>query len=142
MGRLCNMFILGNGSALQHVHPRQWVMLRLQKMLPCAGPAVSCATGLAVVLGEAPPSPPYPCQQINKCTVLGWSVTRLEEYGWHEANIITLTDIRSLPANQQNSARLVNNNNRELIECFWNLKVLYNLKKKMHCTNTHNYTNQ
>ena len=86
------MFILGNGSDLQHGHPRQWVMLRLQKTLPCAGPAVSCATGLAVVWGEAPPSPPYPCQQINKGTVLRWSVMRLEEHSWHEANMITLTD--------------------------------------------------
>ena len=34
-----------------------------------------------------------------------------------------------------------NNNHRELIERFWNLKALYNLKKNIQCTNTHNYTN-
>ena len=35
-----------------------------------------------------------------------------------------------------------NNNNRELTECFWNLKVLYNLKKNIQHADTHNYTNQ
>ena len=35
-----------------------------------------------------------------------------------------------------------NNNNRELIERFRNLKTLYNLKKNIQCTNTHNYTGQ
>ena len=35
-----------------------------------------------------------------------------------------------------------NNNNRELIQCFQNLKTLYNLKKNIRCTNTHDYTNQ
>ena len=35
-----------------------------------------------------------------------------------------------------------NNNNSELIECFWKIKVLYNLKKNIQCTNTHNYANQ
>ena len=35
-----------------------------------------------------------------------------------------------------------NNNNRELKEHFQNLKALYNLKKNMQCTDTHNYTNQ
>ena len=35
-----------------------------------------------------------------------------------------------------------NNNNTELIERFRNLKALYNLKKNIHCTHTHNYTNQ
>ena len=34
-----------------------------------------------------------------------------------------------------------NNNHREFIERFWNLKALYNLKKNIQCTNTHNYTN-
>ena len=33
------------------------------------------------------------------------------------------------------------NNNKALIERFQNLKVLYNLKKNIQCTNTHNYTN-
>ena len=35
-----------------------------------------------------------------------------------------------------------NNNNGELIERFQNLKALYNLKKNIQCTNTHNYANQ
>ena len=35
-----------------------------------------------------------------------------------------------------------NNNNRELIERFWKLKALYNLKKNIQCADTHNYTNQ
>ena len=42
-----------------------------------------------------------------------------------------------------------NNNYREFIEHFWNIKALYNLKKRRKkekkkekkCTNTHNYTN-
>ena len=34
------------------------------------------------------------------------------------------------------------NNDRELTERFRNLKAIYNLKKNIHCTNTHNYTNQ
>ena len=33
-----------------------------------------------------------------------------------------------------------NNYNRELIDRFQNLKALYNVKKNIHCTNTHNYT--
>ena len=40
----------------------------------------------------------------------------------------------------RNKAHVYNNNNRELIERFWNLKALYNLKKNIQCTNTHNYT--
>ena len=36
----------------------------------------------------------------------------------------------------------VYNNNRELIERLQILKVLYNLKKNIQCTNTHNYSNQ
>ena len=35
-----------------------------------------------------------------------------------------------------------NNNNRELTERFRNLKALFDLKKNIQCTNTHNYTNQ
>ena len=35
-----------------------------------------------------------------------------------------------------------NNNNRELTERFQNLKALYNVKKNIQCTNTHNCTNQ
>ena len=35
-----------------------------------------------------------------------------------------------------------NNNIRELIERFRKLKALNNLKKNIHCANTHNYTNQ
>ena len=35
-----------------------------------------------------------------------------------------------------------NNNKRELIERVRYLKALYNLKKNIQCTNTHNYTNQ
>ena len=38
--------------------------------------------------------------------------------------------------------KFINNNNRELIEHFQNLKALYNFKKNIQCTNTHNYTNQ
>ena len=37
--------------------------------------------------------------------------------------------------------RRILTNNRELIECFQNLKVLYNLKRNIQCTVTHNYTN-
>ena len=36
---------------------------------------------------------------------------------------------------------LVENNNRELIERFWKLKALYNLKKNIQCANTHDYVN-
>ena len=33
-------------------------------------------------------------------------------------------------------------NNRELIERFWKLKALYNLKKSIQCADTHNYANR
>ena len=35
-----------------------------------------------------------------------------------------------------------NNSSKELIERFWKLKVLHNLKKNIQCANTNNYTNQ
>ena len=48
-------------------------------------------------------------------------------------------NVLSAPSERFGTATTIN---RELIERFWKLKALYNLKKSIQCADTHNYANR